>query len=187
MMKNFRRVSYSTKIEEVFPIWYVLRCEEGKEKKAAKLLKRQCQSLGEAEIFLITFERMKRYEGDWHCQEEPLFCGCVFAEADSQERIENAAGLAAVFRSFGIGGYSLRLMEEERAFLKEISGESHRIIMSKGYIREGTTFVTEGPLCGKEYKIRKIDRHKRLARIDSPLKCYQSRGLWMGLEILEKS
>jgi len=164
-----------------------MRCEEGNEKMAAGLLRRQYQSSAEAEIFLITNEKMKRYEGCWHCQEETLFCGCVFAEADSRDQLEKAAGLAAVFLTFGDGGYSMQLMETERDFLRDISGEKHRIVMSKGYIREGATFVTEGPLCGKESKIRKIDRHKRLARIDSPLKCYQSRGLWMGLEIMEKS
>lgn len=169
----------------MFPIWYVLRCEEGDEQIAAELLRRKYS--GEVEIFLITFEKMKRYEGGWHCQEETLFCGCVFAETDSREQLENAARLAAVFLSLRSGGYSRRLMETECAFLKDISGESHRIVMSKGYIREGTTFVTEGPLCGKECKIQKIDRHKRLARIDSPLKYYKSRGLWMGLEIMEKS
>ncbi len=168
-------------------MWYILRCKEGNEKNAAELLKRQYQVSGEAKIFLITFERMKRYEGGWHSQEETMFRGCVFAEAHSQERLENAARLAAVFQSFSAGGYSLRLMDTECDFLKDISGESHRIAMSKGYIREGTTFVTEGPLCGKECKIRKIDRHKRLARIDSPLNCYQRQGLWMGLEIVEKS
>ncbi len=171
----------------MFSIWYVLRCEEGNEKNAAELLQRQYQSSGEAEIFLITFEKMKRYEGGWHCQEETLFCGYVFAEAASQELLENAAGCASVFLSFDTGEYSLRLMETECDFLKDISGESHCIVMSKGFIRAGTTFVTEGPLCGKEYKIRKIDRHKRLARLDSPLKCYQGRELWMGLEIIEKS
>lgn len=171
----------------MFPIWYVLRCEEGKEKKAAELLKRRYRSSGEADFFLITFERMRRYEGRWHCQEETLFRGFVFAEVDSQERLDNAAGLASVFLSFGSGGYSLRLMETEQNFLKDISGKSHHIEMSKGYIQKGVTFVTEGPLCGKECKICKIDRHKRIARIASPLECCQGQGLWMGLEIVEKS
>ena len=35
--------------------------------------------------------------------------------------------------------------------------------MSTGYIKDGTTYVTQGPLQGREKFIRRIDRHKRLA------------------------
>lgn len=130
---------------------------------------------------------MRRYEGSWHCQEETLLHGCVFAEADSQERLEQAAKDAGMFRTFDIGGYSFPILEAERKFLVDVGGETHYIAMSKGYILDGETFVTEGPLCGKECKIRKIDRHKRIARIDSSLERYQKQGLWMGLEIMAKS
>ena len=40
--------------------------------------------------------------------------------------------------------------------------------LSKGHIREGKTHVTQGPLQGKEALSRKIDRHKRLARLEVP-------------------
>ena len=183
---NFRRVSYSVKMKGVLLIWYVLCCEEGNEWKAAELLGQRYGCPGQEKVFLITFEKMKRYKGVWHCQEEALLRGCVFAEADSQDRLENAANATAKFRISG-GAYSQRLMENEQDFLWDISGESHRIPMSKGYIKNGVTIVTEGPLCGKERQICKIDRHKRLARIESPLECYRNRGLWMGLEIVEKS
>lgn len=171
----------------MFPIWYILHCEEGNERNAAELLKRQYSYSGGAEIFLITAERMKRYEGKWHCCEEMLFRGCVFVKADAPKWLEEAAGMAAAFRAGGDGRYSLRLPEPGRKFLEDVGGETHRIAMSKGYIRDGRTFVTEGPLRGKERKIRKIDRHKRMARIDSPLECYQKQGLWMGLEITAKN
>ncbi len=170
----------------MFPIWYVLHCKEGEERKAAELLRQRYVCSGNAQIFLITFEKMKRYKGGWHRQEETMFRGCVFAETDSWEGLENAADATAKFL-VSRGAYSHGLMAKELDFLRDISGESHRISMSKGYIKNGVTFVTEGPLCGKERQIRKIDRHKRLARIESPLECYQNQGLWMGLEIVEKS
>ena len=171
----------------MFPIWYVLRCEKGNERRAAKLLK-QCYHFPEqADIFLITFEKMKRYEGSWHYKEELLFQGIVFAEVSCHERLEAAAHNAVVFCPFRDGGYSLCLEEEEKDFLKEIGGEEHHIAMSRGYIQNGVTFVTEGPLCGKECKIHKIDRHRRMARIDSPLDYFRKKEFWMGLEITEKN
>ena len=76
---------------------------------------------------------------------------------------------------------------EETRFLQEIGGGEHHIPMSRGYIKEGQTCVTEGPLCGRESQIRKIDRHKRLARLECPVDQYQRKGLWAGLEIVSKS
>ena len=51
------------------------------------------------------------------------------------------------------------------------------------------TIVTEGPLEGKEAKIQKIDRHKRLAKIGGGLNVpfCQEGGFWAGLEITSKS
>lgn len=47
--------------------------------------------------------------------------------------------------------------------------------------------MTEGPLCGHESQIQKIDRHKRLAHLDCRMDQYQRKGLWAGLEIVSKS
>lgn len=171
----------------MFSIWYILCCENGNEKRAANLLRQNYCCPDKAEIFLITFEKMKRYKGSWHCQDELLFQGYVFADVENREQLEKASRDAAVFRFFDSGEYSLCLKDAEKSFLKDVGGEEHRIAMSKGYIRDGITFVTEGPLCGKECRIRKIDRHKRMARIDSPLQCFQRQGLWMGLEITAKN
>ena len=51
--------------------------------------------------------------------------------------------------------YDTRLSEEEK---KKIS-------MSTGYIKDGRTYVTKGPLQGREKIISRIDRHKRLAKL----------------------
>ena len=48
------------------------------------------------------------------------------------------------------------------------------------------THITHGPLFGMERRIRKIDRHKRIARIEAPLK-HISDSLLAGLEIVSKA
>lgn len=58
--------------------------------------------------------------------------------------------------------------------------------LSKGHIREGQTYVTQGPLQGKEALIRKIDRHKRLVRLEVPAG-EGTQILYVGLEIISKS
>ena len=69
-------------------------------------------------------------------------------------------------------------------FLQRLCGAGQHIGFSRGYIRQGRTFVTEGPLMGKESCIQRIDRHKRLARlaIDMPARD----AVDVGLEIYGK-
>ena len=164
-------------------IWYAVRCEAGNEDKTAEKWKQKL--IGQCgEAFVFTYEKMKRYEGSWHLIREPLFAGYVFLVIKDQAipEIEDAQSLIPVGA-------------EEVRFLEEIGGREHHIPMSRGYIKEGVTCVTEGPLCGREgqirkidrRQIRKIDRHKRLARLECPVDQYQRKGLWAGLEIVSKS
>lgn len=156
-------------------IWYAVRCEAGKEEEAAGRWRQKLSGQsGEAVVF--TYEKMKRYEGSWHLIREPLFSGYVFLIVKEKLHLEKK-DLADL----------IPVGDEETAFLEEIGGADHHVPMSKGYIKEGQTLVTEGPLRGWERQIRKIDRHKRLARLECPVDQYQRKGLWAGLEIVSKS
>ena len=59
------------------------------------------------------------------------------------------------------------------------------IHMSRGIIRNGTTVVTEGPLKSRENLIRKIDRHKRTAKLGVPFGG-KTVEITVGLEIYQK-
>lgn len=79
----------------------------------------------------------------------------------------------------------IRLSSEQKGLFTQLFGEEKHMSLSKGHIRQGQTHVTQGPLQGKEELIRKIDRHKRLARLEVPA----GEGLlqmYGGLEILSK-
>lgn len=156
-------------------IWYAVRCEAGNEDKTAEKWKQKFTGQ-DGEAFVFTYEKMKRYEGSWHLIREPLFVGYIFLVINDQIML----GKEDDQRLIPVG------MEETR-FLEEIGGKEHYIPMSRGYIKEGQTCVIEGPLCGRESQIRKIDRHKRLALLECPVDQYQRKGLWAGLEIVSKS
>ena len=178
-----KKISQSNKLyeREGAAIWYIQQCEKGQEKAVVQSWNQLHQS-EKAEAFFFTYERMKRYEGAWHLLEEPLFPGVIFLEyqegipSDGQTGRETTKG-------------AVSLDPETEQFLRELGGRAHRVPMSKGIIRNGTTIVTEGPLEGKESCIRKIDRHKRLARIAGPFNVpvCKEEGFWMGLEITSKS
>ncbi|OUP66994.1 hypothetical protein B5F13_01155 [Drancourtella sp. An177] len=171
----------------VVDIWYVVPCEEGKEQQLADSLKCSLNMKEDEEIFVFTYEHMKRYEGEWHHLITPLFPGYLFVQTEDDKELKDLTEICTGIQTISGDVCVFPLEKEAEEFLRELGGAKHHIPMSKGYIRGGITFVTEGPLCGKEKKIRKIDRHKRLARLDSPLERYQKKGFWTGLEIVSKS
>ena len=78
------------------------------------------------------------------------------------------------------------LRPEQEEFLKALmQPDTKTISMSTGYIKDGTTHVTQGPLQGREKFIRRIDRHKRLAWLVLPAGDGQQE-LRTGLEIISK-
>ena len=67
-----------------------------------------------------------------------------------------------------------------------IRDRDYTVKMSRGVIRDGQTIISEGPLKDYGERIRKIDRHKRLALVEAPLG-HKIREVKLGLEITEKN
>ena len=106
----------------------------------------------------------------------PLFPDCMFAEGENAEMLEAESGMKLDFRP---------VSPENERFLKELCQNKRHLPMSVGYIKDGRTYVTSGPLRGKEEWIRKIDRHKRLAKVELPDRGEMAE-MYMGLEIVSK-
>lgn len=167
-------------------IWYLLDFPKCWEKSERLNLIEACKREGTIkEVFLPSYDRMKRYQGAWHIESRYLFPDSIFLKENDGERFLH------LFRDI----YSELLQETEACaltsvdekavdFLQELCGKEQHMPLSRGYIHDGTTFVTEGPLRGKESFIRRIDRHKRLARLEIPI---PERNLVdVGLEIYAK-
>lgn len=136
------------------------------------------------DAFCFTYDRMRRYEGSWHVERQSMFPDYVFLESEDGERLaKELEQYRKVLTVLGGQGVLTPVHTEEELFLRELCGKDHHSEMSRGYIRNGRTCVTEGPLQGNERMIRKIDRHKRLARLKIP---GSSRGVNVGLEIYDK-
>lgn len=136
---------------------------------------------------MLTYDRMRRYGGTWHLERRPLFPHYLFLESGNEEELKKELRqYSRVFPVFESDGKLVRVEPEEEKLLRMLCGAGHHSQMSKGYIRDGQTVVTEGPLRGRENLIRKIDRHKRTARIGVPSAGY-FREMQVGLEIVSKS
>ena len=140
-------------------------------------------------IFVPTYDCMKKYQGSWHMEQKPAFRNCFLIEcrdrddlADMLHRLQCGDILAE-----NITANAIALFPEQEVFLRNLMmSETKKISMSTGYIKDGRTYVTKGPLQGREKMISKIDRHKRLAKLRFAAG-NTDRELCAGLEIISKS
>ncbi len=139
------------------------------------------------DVFTFSYERLKRYEGDWHLEETLMFPEYIFLESDNPQLLyEEIKTTQSLFEYFDGNGVLMQVNSEEEKLLKSLYGSTHLLPISRGYIRDGVTYVTEGPLRGKEKMICRIDRHKRIARLNTAF-LKQPHQLIAGLEIVSKS
>ena len=112
-----------------------------------------------------------------------MFPGYVFLESEDEEILsEELEGCGLTFRE----RQSLfRIGNKEEEFLKRLCGAAHHLEMSRGVLHQGSARITEGPLKGMEKRISRIDRHKRLARVEMTIKP-DNHYIQAGLEITEK-
>lgn len=154
-------------------IWYLLKCPKGNEKDCIE----RCQKLAEAEslqeIVCFQYQRMMRYGGRWHMERRALLPGCIFLSGAEKMVLKNR------------DREDLSLSPCEIPYLKMLCSDDGLIDMSRGIIRNGTAVVTEGPLKGREQLIKRIDRHKRTAKINVPLEG-KNVEVTVGLEIYRK-
>ena len=135
------------------------------------------------DAFLLTYDRMRRYQGAWHLEKKLLFPASVLLESENEKELREELS-----QHKDITGYRtsvVKLNPEDETFLRFLCGKTRHIGMSKGVICNGVTQVKEGPLKGMETKICKIDRHKRTAEIEIPFVEDDTR-VTVGLEIYEK-
>ena len=139
-------------------------------------------------IFVPTYDCMKKYQGSWHMEQKPAFRNCFLIEcrdrndlADMLHRLQ----CADIFAE-NITANAIALLPEQEVFLRNLMmPETKKISMSTGYIKDGRTYVTKGPLQGREKMISRIDRHKRLAKLRFAAG-NTDRELCAGLEIISK-
>lgn len=168
-------------------IWYVLYCPNQKEEELLYACKRHLTREALEDAFVFTYDRMRRYNGVWHLEQQPLFPHYLFLESRNEEKLtEELKRYPQVFSVFENDGKLVRVEPEEEKLLRILCGSGHHSGMSRGYIQNGQTVVTEGPLRGRENLIRRIDRHKRIARIGMP-SMGSFREMQVGLEIISKN
>lgn len=157
-------------------IWYLMDCCGQDEAETVVSYRKYLTLEAAKDIFVLTYDRMRRYEGTWHTEKKLLFPSYVFLDSENRR---------VLLKELGESRRLLCIRQAEEGFLRDLYGDSRHLKMSKGIVKNGFPKVTEGPLKGLEQRICRIDRHKRIAKLMMPAE--QNIGyITAGLEITEK-
>lgn len=166
--------------------WYAVQVKTGKEQATANL----CRAIVNGEIlmksFIPRYERMKRYRGNWHKEQLPMFPGYIFLATERvDELFQDLKLVPELTKILGDGSEFVPIKDEEKALLQRLGNEMYVMEMSIGYLVGERVIILSGPMKGMEGMIKRIDRHKRLAVLN-----VEMFGRWVdvmvGVEIVER-
>lgn len=161
-------------------MWYVVQVTSGKENQVCNLIKRavandehvkeeDTQKRVLAECFSPVYQAERKLAGRYTLFDKKLFPGYVIAIShDVGELNRVLRGVSAFTRILGNGNAFIPLDRTEAAFINSFTSEKHRVILTSRAVAEGDTIrVVEGPLVGREGWIRKINRRKGTAVVET--------------------
>lgn len=167
-------------------MWYVIQVTTGEENRTCQRCKNLFSTTLFCDVFVPMYVRQKKYQGVWKEECKVLFPGYLFVDTDEPEIVEEELmKLTCLAKPVYTGGAFCPLEAEEQEFLAELMDMDSVIQTSTGYIVDGKLIVTQGPLQGMEDYVKWIDRHKRIAEVESCI-LHETRKALVGLEVVAK-
>ena len=167
-------------------MWFLFACPENCREILLNAWEKSEASENADQVFCLTTDRVRKYEGSWHLERVSLFPGYVICDSETPEILKSQLLSLADRLKIHTDGATIPVNAADQSFLKRLYKGSSSFQMSRGVICNGTTYVKEGPLKGWEENIRKIDRHKRIAFLKSSDESSEMVRK-VGLEITEKT
>ena len=147
--------------------WYAVQVRTGKEQETANLCRRIVDRAILIDSFLPRYERMKRYQGEWHKELLPIFPGYIFLVTEQVGKLfYQLKAVPELTKILGDGSEFIPIKDEEKDLLQRLGNEKHVTEMSVGYLVGERVVILSGPMKGMEGKIKKLDRHKRTAVLE---------------------
>lgn len=167
---------------------YVIQVRTSHEKEIAS----KCRFLISKEIledcFIPKYIKRKKIKGQWVDTKQILFPRYIFLVSNHVDELfvvlKKVPDLTKMISKKKETIYPLT--DGEVAFLSSFTDEKHIVGMSCGFIEGDKTIITSGPLKGYEGYIKKIDRHKRVAKIELDI-FNKTINATVGLEIISKN
>ncbi len=150
-------------------MWYVVQTLKGKESKVLANILRDISKEPE-DAFILESERMYRIKGKWIADRKPLFPGYLFVTTEDPTgfdyRLRKRYRPTKLLR---MDGEIASLRPEEEEYFRLIGGKEHIVRHSEGYRKKDRVVITEGAFKDFKGEIKKLDRHRRMAKIEVPL------------------
>lgn len=163
--------------------WYMLRTAVNQEKTRVFELEHTFAGLA-CSVFLPRYVCARRYEGAWHMESRLLFPGYIFVDTERPDAVKKRMALLSGVEQVGSGGF-FPIQPAEQEFLQGLLSPDYEVGYSVGDLRDGKLVIASGPLAAYTDRVRRIDRHKRLAEVEYTL-CGEAGRMRLGLEIRSK-
>ncbi len=169
-------------------MWYVIQVKTGEENAALESIKLKVDSSLYKTAFIPYYEKKRKVQGEWKTLKHKLFPGYVIIDTE-EEKLENVyeelKNIPKLTKLLSVGDKITPVTYEEEEFFKGLMDEDYMVRFSKGYIVGDEVNITEGALKNSIGRIKKIDRHKRIAKLQVKF-CGRDTEIEVGLEIIEK-
>ena len=164
-------------------MWYVIQTMAGSEEE----VRRQAQLLiPEVEFRILYRIGSFKFRGEWTTKSLIMFPGYIFVITDDPSSVMMKLRKIEKFaRMVKFDDMFIPVSAEEQRILSRMSGDDDTIDTSTGIIEGDRIVVKEGPLIGLESRIKRIDRHKRLAYVEFSMGSRDVE-VELGLSIIEK-
>lgn len=148
-------------------MWYVIQTVSGKEQSCAGICRARIDSSLYNKIFVPMYIDKLHLKGKWHDVKKILFPGYFFIDTDDIEPVlEIIAGIELFTKILKNADKVAPIYDEEKRFLQSMMNEENVIYCSTGFIISEKICITEGPLRNHYGLIKKIDRHRRIAKLE---------------------
>ena len=168
-------------------MWYVVQVVGGRERRVLHLVEQLVDDDVLQECFIPQYEIMKKTKGEWKRRSEILLPGYLFLITDKVDQAADELRKVPAFtKLLGNDNAFIPLNADEIAFIDSFTTKDHRVVeMSEGVIEGDEISITKGPLVHQTALVKKIDRHKRLAYVETTM-FGRKLNLKVGLEIVRK-
>lgn len=145
--------------------WYAVHVPDGAEDITAQKCRKLVDKTLLADCFVPKYEKFFRRQGTWELVTLPLFNEYFFVATRNVGMLSKELAKLSVTASFAAKNERdvAPLSSEVQAWFESVLDAGHILRASEGVIEGGALKVVRGPLRGQEDKVRKINRHKRLA------------------------
>lgn len=152
-------------------MWYVIQTMTGEERQFSELCKIQIPEMERiGTLFIPTIVMQKHYKKKWHMVKKNMFPGYVFLDTEDIDLFyKNVKDISCFSKLLKTGDDIVPVTEEEKQFLQSMMDGDYCVSYSQGFLIGNEVVITEGALINQKGRIRKIDRHRRIAELEITL------------------